>query len=182
MKKKLLFTIAVSIIAFSSFSQTKGTFKDSRDGKTYKTVKIGNQTWMAENLAYKTTEGKCFNSKSNNVAKYGYLYDWKATKKACPDGWHLPAKTEYAILLNTYGVGKNAYNALKDGGLSGFNALFGGDDAFSYEGGGTCFWTSDQYNTTSGAHNVMINNTSKIAKFDVNNQERGFSIRCIRNK
>jgi|LSQX01.2.fsa_nt_gb uncharacterized protein (TIGR02145 family) len=182
MKKCLLFTIAVTMIAFSSFAQTKGTFKDSRDGKTYQTVEIGNQTWMAENLAYKANEGKCFTSKSNNVAKYGYLYDWEVANKACPEGWHLPTKAEYAILLNTYGIGVNSYNALKDGGLSGFNALFGGDDTFSYEGGGTCFWTSSQYKTTSGAHNVMINNTAKTAKFDVNNQERGFSIRCIKNK
>ena len=180
MNKSIVLAVLAMVLLVSSYAQTTGTFKDSRDGKTYKTVKIGNQTWMAENLAFKTTNAAV--SKSNNVEKYGYIYDWEEAKKTCPSGWHLPTKTEFTILLNTYGVGENAYNALKDGGLSGFNALFGGDDTFSYEGGGTCFWTSDQYKTTSGAHNVMINNTSKIAKFDANNQERGFSIRCIKNK
>ena len=51
---------------------------DERDGQTYKIVKIGDQTWMAENLNYKTESSFCYNDSTEYCETYGRLYTWAA--------------------------------------------------------------------------------------------------------
>ncbi|MGC9331665.1 MAG: FISUMP domain-containing protein [Bacteroidales bacterium] len=94
---------------------------------------------MAENLNYYTSSGSwCYDDKSSNCDKYGRLCDWETAKKVCPDGWHLPSKSEFETLLDNFEGKKDAYNALIPSGSSGFYALFGGwrnyDGYFDYVG------------------------------------------------
>jgi len=105
----------LTLLCVAVFAQEKGSFKDSRDGKTYKTVKIGNQIWMAENLDYAGENGNfgiCLGNDLKNCQKYGRLYKWKDAMLACPDGWHLPEYGEWQTLVDFTG-GETAGRKLK---------------------------------------------------------------------
>lgn len=115
-----------------------GNFTDPRDGKIYKTIRIGDQWIMAENLAYKPDLGNywAYSNDTNNVVIYGYLYDWETAKKVAPVGWHLPTREEWKIFrkslegktftTSTNDRNSSLYEKVIAGGSSGFNALFGG--------------------------------------------------------
>ena len=134
---------------------TEGTLTDSRDGQTYKTVTIGTQTWMAENLNYQTANSYCYNDNASNCTKYGRLYTWAAAmdsagtwstngkgcgygktcsptypvRGVCPEGWHLPTQTEWNTLFTAVGGSSTAGEVLKS--TSGWNSSGNGSDTYS---------------------------------------------------
>lgn len=114
------------------------TFVDSRDGRNYKMITIGTQTWMAENLNateyndgtdiplvtsssawdYIETPGYCWYENNPDIYGeiYGPLYNWYAVNsgKLCPNGWHVPSDIEWSTLVNYYGGDLVAGNRLKE--------------------------------------------------------------------
>ncbi len=92
----------------------RDSVKDSRDGQTYKTIKINEQwVWFAENLNYKTENSSCLHNKPSECEKFGRLYSWDDAKTACPSGWHLPDTTEWNTLINLVGGEDEAGKMLK---------------------------------------------------------------------
>lgn len=134
MKNLLKIAFAISLcISVSYAAPQKGTMTDPRDGKKYRTVKFGDQVWMAENLNFETSESRCYDDKIANCKNYGRLYTWSAAMDSaaiysedgincgrgsrceatfpvqgiCPDGWHLPSKQEFEKLI-AFAGGKDA--------------------------------------------------------------------------
>lgn len=78
------------------------SFVDSADGATYKTVKVGGQIWMAENLRRVAVAGNswCYNDDEANCVALGRMYDWAGAMASCPAGFHLPDSTEWSTLTS----------------------------------------------------------------------------------
>ncbi len=75
------------------------TLFDTRDSQVYRTMKIGHERWMAQNLNYVADSSWCYERRPANCAKYGRLYQWKVASTACPEGWHLPTGFEWGKIL-----------------------------------------------------------------------------------
>jgi len=134
------------------------SFIDRRDGELYKTVKIGDQIWLAENFAYKPENAKYGGVDGNywavdnnevSIEKYGYLYDYKTVADIIPQGWHLPTKEEFETLLEHYG-GNNPFDALTED-EKGLNIVYSGwfyeeSSGFVHKDNEVGFWLATNNN------------------------------------
>ncbi|WP_290746320.1 FISUMP domain-containing protein [Fibrobacter sp. UBA4309] len=104
-------------------------FVDPRDGKKYRMVTIGSQTWFAENVNYRGNDvtSYCHSGKPENCDKYGSLYDWDNAKKACPSGTHLPTIEELRELLHFVGEDSSAVVLMADTGWTRDDGYLGTD-------------------------------------------------------
>lgn len=168
------------------FGQQYEMVHDIRDNKIYRTVIIGNQVWMAENLNFVTDSGSwCYDESNANCQKYGRLYTYEAAKNSCMNGWRLPTKNDFDTLLTLASEGKNLFILLKEGGEAGFNALPGGwrgEYSGSYFIGEQArFWSSGTKNTLN-AWFLSLNFTANYSEMQYESRELGLSVRCVKDK
>lgn len=173
-----------------------GFFEDSRDKQVYRTVRIGDQIWMAENLNYAAEE----NSYLCTIG-YGRLYLWRAAMEACPKGWHLPSKSEWETLFETIGGIDSAGKMLKS--TSGWNRWSGKDlngiDSFGFsilpagfkdDGenyGGKCshqgyiatFWSSTEKDDSGAYGASFLQQSPDDASLGFRDKTEGKSVRCL---
>jgi uncharacterized protein (TIGR02145 family) len=124
-------------------SGNTGTFVDRRDRKTYPSVSIHGQVWMAANLDYASSGSRCYDDSQENCHRYGRLYDWNEAQRACPAGWHLPDDAEWTRLENAVGGRADAGRALKSTGSWNFGEAGLDRWGFSVLPGGYCIETGE---------------------------------------
>lgn len=187
------------------------------DGNAYPTVKIGDQVWMAKNLkATKFRSGARITNVTdndqwsnlstpaysyyNNVSGngYGLLYNGLTimTDEVCPEGWHLPALSEWAALIDTIGGKEVAGGKLKESGIFhwsapnvgatdefGFTALPGGlrytDGSFKNQGDVGYWWAAPD-SSTQLVGIIMSYNTENV-NFGGSPENIAESVRCIKD-
>ena len=172
-----------------------GELIDSRDGQAYKTVVIGTQTWMAQNLNYETDSSFCYNDSAKYCTMYGRFYTWSFASSACPDGWHLPSKMEWELLLTEVGGESIASKVLRS--TMGWNENGNGTNAFGFtilpsgskrdngkydgEGGFARFWSSTEYDSKYVFYLYLDDryDNAQLVKIERN---YGFSIRCVQGE
>ena len=182
-----------------------GTLTDSRDGKNYKTVKIGNLTWMAENLNFDnsaTATGSidssfCYDGIPANCTKYGRLYQEYAATAVCPEGWRLPTADDWRDLVNTakseFGDDNGSLRAVGEWensifgdnitatNASGFSALPAGYRAKTGEcdGEGTkaYFWGEDNMNRYAW----ILSNQYDMEKESMQRGYYAYAVRCVKD-
>jgi uncharacterized protein (TIGR02145 family) len=205
------------------------TVKDI-DGNTYNTVQIGEQCWTKENLkttkyndgstitldnsggtagngsgqtwsTLKTGARTVYGHDNNNLATYGYLYNWYAasdSRNICPSGWHVPTQDEWLKMTDELGglavsggktkaTGTTNWRSPNIGATneSGFTALPGGyrilEGNFTKIGESGFFWTSSEFDKERGQSRNMEHNTVNVS-YGINNKNSGFSIRCLKDE
>lgn len=144
MNKSILISAVCLFAVYISYAQDgstadyhQGSFIDERDGQEYKWVKIGDQTWMAENLNFgmmgnerkwmnKNTIVKlCYDNNENNCDIFGGLYlgyimdqfsPDRGPNGICPPGWHVPSDDEWQVLTDYQGGKNMAGGSMKEAG------------------------------------------------------------------
>jgi len=184
-----------------------GFFVDPRDGQRYKTVKIGNQVWMAENmnLDFRRNGSYLYEDNASYGEVYGRLYNFDAARRACGEGWHLPHESEWWTLFeflggNTWeGVGGKmksieGWDSPNTGATneSGFSALPGGmgkvvghiplEVAYNGLGRGAYFWSRINNDTAAFAKAVFYSTSEVGIHNHLDSRDvQIFSVRCVRD-
>lgn len=188
---------------------TIGSFIDERDNKTYKSVTIGEQTWMAENLRYRKTGSSCYTNIElceNAKMTWGLYYTWSGAMDACPEGWHLPSREEFETLISAVGgqsvAGKmlksstrwEANNGADSYSFTAFPAGYGYGSSYNGIGEYAHFWSSTEldknkaYGLSLQAYETYtecaLSNCARYsnrAYIDESPKKDEYSVRCVKD-
>jgi len=202
--KQIALSVGIILTLLPLQAQQKGTLTDSRDGQTYATIRIGRQTWMAENLNYDTTGSFCYNDSAYYSEIYGRLYSWETATGACPEGWRLPSDIDWQELEICLGMNpdevrmdfwrgedegarlksKQGWNSNGNGtdnyGLSilpsGYRGIYG---KYGLVGDYGYCWTSTGFSDKSAWYRRFGAGRNQILRY-TNNKEQGYPVRCLK--
>ena len=170
----------------------KSDVTDSRDKQKYRTVKIADREWFADNLNLNVPNSYCYAEDENNCMAYGRLYTWEAAIQACPAGYRLPTDEDFESLWTAAGADFNVAYLLKtDYGWSGetngndtlkFSAMPAGnrfdDGNYGNLSKIAFFWSA----SAEGEEANVWYMSSKSMGFSYMTKPKtfGFSVRCVK--
>lgn len=103
MKIRIALTICIISIVATAVGQdsyTQGTITDSRDGKLYQTLKIGNTIWLAENMKFKTDQSTIIAGNELGIEADGFYYPYEETDKVCPQDFEIPRESDWTAYMD----------------------------------------------------------------------------------
>lgn len=186
-------TTSLSVTVTGGTNPT-GLIMDKNKNMYYGTVQIGSQWWMSENLNESGQGRSCYSDQSANCSLYGGLYTWTSamnnvttekTQGICPQGWHIPARTEWQQLMDYYGLSL-AKQHLEVTGDSDFRLFFAGQKSTTrpfYKDMGLVanFWTSTKSISGDNAYEVNFQKAQDNPNVIPLAKTYGFSVRCIKD-
>lgn len=198
MGKTLLVLLTLWVIGGTNMSNP--TLKDTRDGKEYQTMTIGEKTLMAENLNYNIDGSTCFRNSEDFCNKYGRLYNFETAMNGsneeyaqgiCPDGWHIPSEEEWVYIVQNLPEGKLKYKKgspasrvlpknplkLKFAGNKSHNNekvfLVGKKGVYMTSSTKNGYWTVVDFMRKEVGHELTVHSDQHLSS--------GVSCRCIKN-
>jgi len=171
----------------------------------YKTIKIGNQLWMQQNLNtskfrngetltanpqnvfWDSTQSAAFSQVKTSDPGYGKFYNFYAivdSRKLCPAGWHLPTRTNWDSLFTNLGGWNVAGLKMKSQAISGFEGLLAGYKANTGEvklDAKFGYWWTDPVAATNSPSGININNLNDEVFSNSASKQQGFTVRCLKD-
>jgi uncharacterized protein (TIGR02145 family) len=198
-------TATKSIIVIAPTAFVCGTnFTDIRDNKSYPTVQIGSQCWMAEDLNYGTEipdnmyqRDNCtpekFHNPASSIQHPASVYQWDelmqydeiiSNQGLCPPAWHVPSEADWNTLFAVYGNNGFAASPLKYSGYSGFDALLNGarhmNKSWDYSGFAGFFWSSTSHGVSKAWAHGMNDIDPSVSAYP-SLMSNAFSVRCLKD-
>ncbi|WP_163437869.1 FISUMP domain-containing protein [Fibrobacter succinogenes] len=181
-----------------------GELLDERDNQVYRTVKIGNQIWMAQNLNFATSSSACLLDDSTKCSFAGRLYAAGFGNSICPAGWHVPDNGEWDTLFVSCGGSRDeryetiwnldvhAHSGWQVGNgsnKSGFSAIASGSKSYNTKtkettyntGDFAYFWSSSVNENGYRFYFVTGYYGNFLRIYDVVGRTVSYSIRCIKD-
>lgn len=191
---------------------TYGYVTDARDGHVYRTVKIGDKFWTAQNANFATDSSWCYAKTAANCYTYGRLYQWHAAmglsdiydangwngdttnhQGACPAGWHVPTYTEWNSLFTSVGGLSGSGKLLKSASLWSQPGI----DSFGFEirpsgylvPSTSAFSQVGNYTYFWSSTEITDSDvpswyfySSVNGSYDVRDKRSGYALRCTQNR
>jgi uncharacterized protein (TIGR02145 family) len=188
-------------VVFGS-SGSAGLIRDSADdqsasGTTASSRRMGDgKEWTTANLNVNASPSYCYDDAELNCRRYGRLYTWASAQRVCQSlggGWRLPTDDEWRQMAKRYGrisadsadKGRAAFAALRSGGMSGFNAVLGGNrsgEQYERVEAHGFYWTASDNDPRTAPFYNFGQNGQALHRQPGGDKQMAISVRCVRDR